>query len=65
MSYRLTRLGRQWYAREFDSLDDEIDVINGLISAGDHALIVADLDDAERLLDIERDDIIVVEGDDE
>ena len=61
MPYRLTKLGWQWYAKKFNRVKDEVENIEGLLEAGDHSLIVADLNDAERLLDIERDDIEVVE----
>jgi hypothetical protein len=60
MPYRLTRMGHQWYAKEFRTVRGEVENIEGLLEAGDHTLIVADLYDAERLLDIESDDIIVV-----
>ena len=59
--FRVTKMGINIFAAEFDDLDREKENIEGLLEAGDHVLLVNDLEDAAEVFDVEVSDITVVE----
>ena len=42
--YRVIKMGNKWYALKIDSVDDDLENIESLLSAGDSVLLVEDLD---------------------
>lgn len=60
--FRVSKMSGAYYAAEFDDLERELPNLEGLLEAGDHVLLVVDLDDAARAFDIDVDDIVVVDA---
>lgn len=58
--YRLVRLSNKWYAIKIVSVEDDAENIQIFVEQSDVILIANDLDDAVKLLNIERSDIILV-----
>jgi len=66
MLYRVTDMKSAIYAMKIDSVMDDIDAISDLLEAGDHVLLVNDLQEAADVFQVEVNEIIIVEpGDDE
>jgi hypothetical protein len=61
--YRVTKMGHNIYAKEFSSLrlHSLRDDIEGLLEAGDHVLLVNELEDAADVFGVEVNEIVVVE----
>lgn len=59
--YRVTDMGSGIYAAKITSLRRELPHLEGLLEAGDHVLLVNDLDDAADVFGVDVDDIVVVE----
>jgi hypothetical protein len=59
--YRVTDMGSGIYAAPFNDLRAERESIEGLLEAGDHVLLVNDLQEAADVFGVEVHEIIVVE----
>lgn len=61
--YRVTRMSQQVFAVQFSEVSDVVDDLEGLLEAGDHVLLVNELDEAAGVFDVDVSDIIIVEPD--
>ena len=59
--YRVTDMRSGIYAAEFRSVRLEADNLEGLLEAGDHVLLVNDLEQAADVFGVDVSEIIVVE----